>query len=72
MPPCGRFSARTRRVASSITATADLLSAPRIVPAAFRITPSSRTGSIPASGGTVSRCAHRKSGVPMSVGSTRA
>src|SRR5207253_7258600 len=54
MPPCGRFSASTRRAPSSIAATADLLSAPRIVPAAFRITPSSSiTGSIAAVGGTV-------------------
>ena len=41
MPACGRFSASTRRVPSSIAATADLLSAPRIVPPAFRTTPSS-------------------------------
>ena len=33
MPACGRLSARMRRVASSITATAALSSAPRIVPA---------------------------------------
>ena len=45
-----------------MTATAALLSAPRIVPAALRMTPSSLTGSIPASGGTVSRWAQKKSG----------
>ena len=33
MPACGRFSATSRRVASSIAATAALSSAPRIVPA---------------------------------------
>jgi len=49
-----------------MTATADLLSAPRIVPAPFRTTPSSTTGSIAAVGGTVSRCAQRKIGVPAS------
>jgi hypothetical protein len=56
-----------------MAATADLLSAPRIVPAAFRITPSSSiTGSIAAVGGTVSRWAHRKIGVPSPfVGSRR-
>src|SRR3954452_2245158 len=64
MPACGRFSARTRRVPSSIAATADLLSAPRIVPPALRTTPSSITGSSGPSGGTGSRCAHRKIGVP--------
>src|SRR5439155_1998780 len=73
MPACGRLSASTRRVASSITATADLLSAPRIVPAALRTTPSSTTGSIGPVGGTVSRCAQRKSGEPSPspCGSTR-
>src|SRR5438034_3471452 len=64
IPACGRFSLSTRRVASSITATADLLSAPRMVPAAFRTTPSSTTGSIGPVGGTVSRWAQKKSGVP--------
>src|SRR2546423_1343665 len=72
MPPCGRFSARTRRVPSSIAATADLLSAPRIVPPALRTMPSSITGSSGPSGGTVSRCAQRKIGVPpLPFGSTR-
>ena len=47
------------------TTTAALLSEPRIVPAALRTMPSSpTTGSIAASGGTVSVCAHRKIGVP--------
>ena len=46
MPACGRPSASTRRAASSMTATAALLSAPRIVPAALRTTPSSTAGSI--------------------------
>ena len=64
MPACGRFSARIRRAASSIAATAALLSAPRIVPPAFRTTPSSTTGSSAAVGGTVSRCAQRKIGTP--------
>jgi hypothetical protein len=44
--------------------TAALLSDPRIVPAPFRTTPSSTTGSIAASGGTVSVWAQRKIGVP--------
>src|SRR5215203_4694853 len=64
MPACGRFSARIRRAASSIVATAALLSAPRIVPPAFRPTPSSTTGSSAAVGGTVSRCAQRKIATP--------
>src|SRR3984893_7506107 len=51
MPACGRRSSSTRRVPSIMAATADLLSAPRIVPAALRITPSSSTGSIDAGGG---------------------
>jgi hypothetical protein len=71
IPACGRFSASTRRVASSITATADLLSAPRIVPPALRTSPSSTTGSIGPVGGTVSRWAQRKIGVPAVVPSTR-
>src|SRR5262249_61125137 len=62
-PAGGRSSASPRRVPSSIAATADLLSAPRIVPPALRTTPSSITGSIGPSGGTVSRCAQRKIGV---------
>ena len=67
MPACGRPSSRTRRAASSITTTAALLSEPRIVPPALRTTPSSpTTGSIAASGGTVSVCAQRKIGVPPS------
>src|SRR5437868_1665457 len=71
MPPCGRFSATTRRVASSIAATADLLSAPRIVPPAFRTTPSSTTGSMAPSGGTVSRWAQKNNGAPSPLGSIR-
>ena len=63
MPACGRLSASTRRTPSSIATTADLLSAPRIVPPAFRTTPSSTTGSSGPDGGTVSRCAQKKSGV---------
>ena len=43
-------SSTIRRAASSMTATADLLSAPRIVPAALRTIPSSTTGSIAAVG----------------------
>jgi hypothetical protein len=64
IPRAAGSRASTRRVASSIAATADLLSAPRIVPPALRTTPSSITGSIGPSGGTVSRCAQRKIGVP--------
>ena len=64
MPACGRPSWTTRRTASTIAATAALLSAPRIVPAAFRTTPSSTTGSIGPCGGTVSRWAQKKSGMP--------
>ncbi len=59
-------SSTRRRAASSITATAALSSAPRIVPAALRTTPSSTTGSIGPVGGTVSRCAQSRSGVPPS------
>jgi hypothetical protein len=54
-----------RRVASSITTTAALLSEPRIVPAELRTIPSSPTiGSITVSGGTVSVCEQRKIGAP--------
>ena len=67
MPACGRFSRRIVAAATSIAATVALLSAPRIVPAAFRTTPSATTGSIGPSGGTVSRCAQRNSGTPLVV-----
>ena len=54
-----------RRAASIMATTADLLSAPRIVPPAFRTMPSSpTTGSSGPCGGTVSRCAQKKIGVP--------
>ena len=66
-PACGRESSTSRRAASIIATTADLLSAPRIVPPAFRTTPSSTTGSSGPCGGTVSRWAQRKSGVPPFV-----
>ncbi len=72
IPACGTFSASTRRTPSSIAVIAALLSQPRIVPPAFRAMPSSTTGSSFPSGGTVSMCAQRKSGVPSAVGSTRA
>ena len=39
-PACGLRSETIRRAASTIATTADLLSAPRIVPAAFRTIPS--------------------------------
>ena len=63
-PACGRPSATIRLAPSSIAATAALLSPPRIVPAALRTTPSSTTGSIGPSGGTVSRWAQKKIGTP--------
>src|SRR6266540_4633840 len=59
-------------VAAMLEATAALSSAPRIVPAALRTTPSSSTtGSMRPVGGTVSRCAQRKIGVPGAVASMR-
>ena len=65
-------SSSTRRTASSIATTAALLSEPRIVPAALRTMPSSpTTGSIAASGGTVSVCAQRKIGVPPALARRR-
>ncbi len=72
MPACGRDSSTMRRTASTIETTAALLSAPRIVPAPFRTTPSSTTGSIGPSGGTVSRWAQKKSASPSAVGASRA
>ena len=63
-PACGIRSTTSVRTASSITATAALLSAPTIDGAAFRITPSTTTGSSGAVGGTVSRWAQKKSGWP--------
>src|SRR5687768_13482437 len=64
-PACGLPSSTIRRAASIIATTADLLSAPRIVPPALRTIPSSpTTGSRRPCGGTVSRCAQRKIGVP--------
>ena len=72
-PACGRPSSTIRRAASIIATTADLLSAPRIVPPAFRTTPSSpTTGSSGPCGGTVSRCAQKKIGVPPSVSAGQA
>ena len=47
-----------RRATASITATAALLSAPRIASLAFSQPPSTSTGSTGAVSGTVSRCAH--------------
>src|SRR5207249_2906266 len=44
IPACATFPERTRRMPSSICTTAALLSAPRMVPPAFRIRPSSTTG----------------------------
>src|SRR3954453_14764315 len=64
MPACGRFSTRTRRTPSSIWTTADLLSAPRIVPPAFRTTPSSTIGSSGPGGGPGSGWAPKKRGGP--------
>ena len=67
-PACGRPSATILRAASIIATTADLLSAPRIVPAAFRRRRPRRPGSIGPCGGTVSRSAQKKIGVPLSTG----
>ena len=67
-PACSRPSRTIRRAASSITTTAALSSAPRIVPPALRTRPSSITGSISPSGGTVSRCAQRKMGSRRRLG----
>ena len=50
----------SRRASSSITATADLLSAPRIPSLAFSQPPSTSTGSIGAASGTVSMWAHSR------------
>ena len=56
--------------ASSIAATAALLSPPRIAALRLRTMPSSTTGSIASTGGTVSRWAQKKSGSPSAVGSS--
>ena len=52
-------AAVTRRASSRMTATADLLSAPRMPSLAFSQRPSTSTGSTAAASGTVSRWAHR-------------
>ena len=67
-PACGRCSLTMRRAASSIAATAALLSAPRIVPEELRTTPSATTGSIGPCGGTVSRCEQSMIGTPPGCG----
>ena len=72
-PACARPSSTNRAIASSIDATAALLSAPRIVPAVLRTIPSSpTTGSIGPFGGTVSRCAQKNRGIaaPSPLGSS--
>ena len=67
-PACGLPSSTIRRAASIIATTADLLSAPRIVPPPLRTMPSSpTTGSSGPCGGTVSRWAQKKIGVPPST-----
>ena len=73
MPACGRPSCTIRRTAASMPATDALLSAPRMPSPEFVTTPSTTTGVIGASWGTVSVCAQKKSGVPCSpgVGGTR-
>ena len=59
--PTGEPSIEARRATSSITATAALLSAPRMPSWAFSQPPSTSTGSIGASVSTVSRWAHSSS-----------
>src|SRR5688500_17135070 len=58
--PTGEPSTVARRATSRITATAALLSAPRIPSLAFSQPPSTTTGSIGAACETVSRCAQSK------------
>ena len=64
MPACGRFSARTRRTPSSIARPPTCCRRRGSCRRAFRTTPSSTTGSRGPDGGTVSRWAQKKSGVP--------
>ena len=58
--PTGDPSTLQRRASSSITATAALLSAPRMPALAFSQPSSTITGSIAPSSGTVSRCAQSR------------